>query len=303
MENVLQRLPTGARVAVLRLRSLGDCVLTTPALEILKRSRPDLKVAVVVEDRFASVFQGNPDVEALLSPKADAIRKWSAELCLNLHGGVRSMVLTMRSLAAVRAGFRHFRGSFLLNLRIPAAQEILGVKRKVHTAEHLASAMFYLGAPRTEIPRAKLFAEPYRSGQPYAVIHPLATGIGKTWPARGFLEVARHLAAAFNLEPFFIAGPGEDLSAFRRYQTMAGAPLGEIKALLAGASLFVGNDSGPAHMAAAFGLPVLVIFGSSDPVIWGPWKTASQVILAADSIESVKTAEVLAALERLRVVA
>ena len=72
---------------------------------------------------------------------------------------------------------------------------------------------------------------------------------------------------------------------------------------MAGASLFVGNDSGPAHMAAAFGLPVLVLFGSSDPLVWAPWRTVSQVIVARDSIETVPVEEVLGALERLRVAA
>ena len=57
---------------------------------------------------------------------------------------------------------------------------------------------------------------------------------------------------------------------FAAFRTLQGAPLGEIKTLLAGASLFVGNDSGPAHMAAAFGLPVVVIFGASDPGHLGP---------------------------------
>ena len=71
----------------------------------------------------------------------------------------------------------------------------------------------------------------------------------------------------------FIAGPGEDLSAFRAYKTVAGAPLAEIKDLLANAALFLGNDSGPAHMAAAFGLPVVVLFGPSNVDIWRPWKT------------------------------
>ena len=68
MESVLDDLPRAGRVAVVRLRSLGDCVLTTPALEILKRARPDLRVAVMVEDRFRAVFEGNPDVDEILPP-------------------------------------------------------------------------------------------------------------------------------------------------------------------------------------------------------------------------------------------
>ena len=57
----MTELPIGCRVAAVRLRSLGDCVLTTPALDILKRARPDLRIAVVVEDRFgASCARGVP---------------------------------------------------------------------------------------------------------------------------------------------------------------------------------------------------------------------------------------------------
>lgn len=300
MENVLQTLPGGARVAVVRLRSLGDSVLTAPALQILKQARPDLGIAVVVEDRFASIFEGNPDVDAVLPPTAKAISSWRPHLCLNLHGGARSAILTARSGARIRAGFDFFRNSFLYNVRIPRAQQILGVERTVHTAEHLASAIFYLGAPVTEIPRARLFARPAPPARPYVVFHPIASQPDKTWPASRFLAVAHRLKPA--LDPVFIAGPGEDLSPFAEFRTIAGAPLAEIKSLLAGAALFVGNDSGPAHMAAAFGLPVIVIFGPSDPVVWAPWKTASQVLIGRP-IESVAISQVLEALDRLRVAA
>src|SRR5580704_1403122 len=131
--SVLEGLAPGSRVAVIRLRSLGDCVLTTPALDILKRSRPDLHVAVVVEDRFRAVFEGNPDIDEILAPSIAEIRKWRARLTLNLHGGTRSMVLTMASGAGIRAGFGHHRHSFLYSAKIPRAQEILREERPVHT--------------------------------------------------------------------------------------------------------------------------------------------------------------------------
>ena len=72
MESVLERVPAGARVAVIRLRSMGDCILTTPALAILKQSRPDLSIGVVVEDRFAALMEGNPDVSAVHQLKVAA---------------------------------------------------------------------------------------------------------------------------------------------------------------------------------------------------------------------------------------
>ncbi len=301
MTNLVERLKPDARMAVIRLRSLGDCVLTTPALHLLKQARPDLNIAVVVEDRFAPVFAGNPDVAQILAPNTGDLARWRPDLTLNLHGGASSVRLTLASRSRFRAGFDHFRWRLLYNVRISRAQEILGVDRKVHTAEHLASAMFFLGVPQSEIPRARLFAKPAHRGKPYAVLHPIASAPDKTWSAANFLKVAEHLEKQLGLDPVFIAGPGESLAAFDRYPTLAGVSLEEIKSLLAGASLFIGNDSGPAHMAAAFGLPVVVLFGSSDSEIWRPWRTPSVVLSSPGGIHSIQTPEVFQALEKLAI--
>jgi lipopolysaccharide heptosyltransferase III len=300
MATVLERVPHGGRILVIRLRSLGDCVLTTPALDLLKRHRPDVRIGVVVEKPFRGVFEGNADIEDLLEPKARVARGWHPDLTLNLHGGSRSARLTAVSGAAFRAGFAHFRNSFVYNVRIPTAQIILHLQRKVHTCEHLASAVFYLGVPMAEIPRAKLFAHPMPSGQ-YAVLHPVASQPDKTWPADRFLAVACHLQNHLGLEPVFIGAASNDLLAYRSYRTVAGAPLATVKSLLARAMFFVGNDSGPAHMAAAFGVPSIVIFGSSDPAIWGPWRTPSEILSHAAGISAVPVEAALEALDRMRV--
>ena len=300
MRRVLEELPRGGHVAVIRLRSLGDCVLTTPALAILRRFRPDLRVAVMVEARWRAIFEGNPDVDEMLAPELAALRRFRPDLCLNFHGGTRSAWMTALSGARWRAGFGHFRAQAAYNVRIPRAQEILGVERTVHTAEHLASAIFYLGAPVGEIPRARLLATEKRAAA--VVIHAVAATPEKTWRADGFLEVARRLRASHG-EVVFIGGPGDDLAPFREFTTLAGAPLEEIQNRLAAASLFVGNDSGPAHMAAAFGAPSVVIFGASDPAIWGPWRTASEVVTAPGGIGAVRVEQVWEALARLRVAA
>src|SRR5512147_2715372 len=113
MESLLARLPSRSRIAVIRLRSLGDCVLTSPALALLKAHRPDLRIGVVVEPRFAALFEGNPDVDDILSPVASTLAKWHPRMTLNLHGGSRSMWLTAASRAPIRAGFAHHAYSFL----------------------------------------------------------------------------------------------------------------------------------------------------------------------------------------------
>jgi lipopolysaccharide heptosyltransferase III len=293
MDNVLERLPSGSRVAVIRLRSLGDCVLTTPALALLRRHRPDLKITVIVEPRFAAIFEGNADVDEI---RPGAAR---ADLALNLHGGTRSMILTAACRAGVRAGFAHHRYSLLYSTKITTAQEILGVSRRVHTAEHLASAMFFLGVPPAEIPRAKLFAALAPDLPPYAVIHPFASAPEKAWPADRFTAVARHLRDRLGLEPVFLAGPDDDPAAFSQFRICRNEPLARVKSLLSGAQLFVGNDSGPAHIAAAFGVRVVALFGASDPVTWGPWRTEAHVLTGG--MASIAVEDVVAAVEAHRV--
>jgi heptosyltransferase III len=303
MTYVLDRLPEGARVAVIRLRSLGDSVLTTPALALAKQFRPDLKLSVVVEDSFAAVFTGNPDVHQILAPNAANLARLRPHLALNLHGGATSVRMMLAAASGLRAGFGHFRFQPMYNIRIPRAQEILGpeilkMDRKVHTAEHLASAMFYLGVPQSEIPRARLFAAPYSRSGPYAVMHPFASAANKSWPRENFLAVANYLRD-LGIEPLFVAGANEDLSAFGEHACFQGAPLEEVKSLLAGATLFVGNDSGPAHIAAAFGRPVIVLFGSSDVENWRPWRTENIVLTSPAGIGSIDVTEVVQAIDNL----
>jgi len=302
MTGFLDQLGKGAHVAVVRLRSLGDCVLTTPALYLLKRRRPDLRLGVVVEPRFAPVFEDNPDVDDILPPSASLLLRYQPQLCLNLHGGTRSLLLTLASAARWRAGFAHYRFSRLYNVLIPRAQDILHVKRKVHTAEHVASAMFYLGVPQAGIPRARLYARPMHSSTPYAVFHPLASSPLKTWPADRFLELAASVQSRLELEPVFIGAQGDNLTPFERFRAHT-LPLQETKSVLAGAALFIGNDSGPAHMAAAFGVPQVVLFGASDPVVWAPWKTHAETIVSSGGMSSITVQRVAKAAGKLRVTA
>ncbi len=296
---ILQQLPQEARVAVIRLRSLGDCVLTTPALALLKRTRPDLQVGVCVEQRFAAIFEQNPAVSTILAPLWQAVRHWRPQLCVNLHGGSRSQWITALSGARRRAGFSHHSMTLAYNLKIPRAQHILGVNRTVHTAEHMASAFFALGVPVQEVPRAELFAtEPPLVGR-YAVLHPFASAPEKQWPAERFCEIARYLKL-WNITPVFLAAQHDNTTAFGAHQVFQGS-LGEAKNLLSKAIAFIGNDSGPAHIAAAFGVPSVVLFSTSNPAIWGPWRTDSEIVVAPDGMQKVSVSRVIAALERLRV--
>ena len=276
---------------VIRLRSLGDTILITPALRLLKRFRPDLSITVVIENSLVSVLEGNPDISSVIAVDRKwgsvvnaltQIRRCQPALCLNLHGGPSSTWMTGASGAKFKAGFVHFRPEFLYNVRIPRAQQILGRAdgQVVHTAEHHASAMFFLGVPKTTIPRAILIATPDRSDVTYAVVHVGATYNTKRWPADYFLELGHFLRKNCMIEPIIVVGPGQEklLDGFTGFTCRKRLTLNQLKNLLAGAALFVGNDSGPAHMAAALGIPAVVIFGSSNSSVWRPWKVNHEVI-------------------------
>jgi ADP-heptose:LPS heptosyltransferase len=295
--SLLQQLPHQSRVCIIRLRSLGDCVLTTPAIELLKRARPDLEIGVVVEDRFRSVFEGHPRISACLEPAWRAIRAFKSKLCVNLHGGTRSQWLTALSGAPYRAGFAHHNVTLAYNIRIGRAQEILGISRVVHTAEHVASAFFAMGVPIQEVPAASLYTTETPLTGRYAVLHPFASSPEKRWPAEKFCEVARYLRL-WNIRPVFLAGAQDDMTPFRAHDILQGS-LKDATSVLSGAALFIGNDSGPAHVAAAFGVPAVVLFSTSNPAIWGPWRTESEIVVAPDGLENVNVSRVIAALERL----
>jgi ADP-heptose:LPS heptosyltransferase len=141
--------------------------------------------------------------------------------------------------------------------------------------------MFYLGVPRVEIPRASLFVEGDRLQQgTYAVMHPFASAMEKSWPSHRFVELARKMATPVAV----LAGPQDDATPFADFLVYRNASLNTVKLLLRDASVFVGNDSGPAHMAAAFGVPSVVLFGPSNVDTWAPWKTESRVLQGLLSI-------------------
>lgn len=299
---VIDSIPAGARVLIVRLRSMGDCVLTTPAIKILAGTRPDLQIGVVVEPRFREIFEGNPAIAAILDPSPIRVARWHPHLCLNFHGGTRSQILTLASRAAIRAGFGHHRGASLYNRPIPRAQEILAEERPVHTAEHLASAMFYIGCPLQEIPRAQLYTQPAATRSKYAVIHATSAASYKTWTPIGFVAAAQHIRDKHGLNPIFIGSATDDMQQFQAFECIAGAPLGAIKALLSKAELFVGNDSGPAHIAAAFDVPLVVLFGRPEhQATWAPWKaSAARTQVDAQGIAAITPEQVIAAIDDLR---
>lgn len=309
---ILPGLPQGAEVLVIRLRSLGDMVLLTPALAALHDWRPDLRISVLAEQAFVPVLEGNPAVSEILLRRgflhtARMLRRRRFPIVFNQHGGPTSALLAAASGSPVRVCWAGRQYAFLYNVLVPPPATFFG-ERPVHTVEHRMTQLYFTGLPRRPIPPARLYPQAdagasvrgklarhgLAEGQRYVVIHPGASHASKVWPLDGFAQIARWLMKEHGLRPVVRLGPGDALWAaalaseigdFGVVFDSRAMDLRETIALIAGARLFVGNDSGPAHLATATGRPGVVIFGATDPVTWRPWQVPHRVLQAAGLCE------------------
>jgi len=131
------------------------------------------------------------------------------------------------------------------------------------------------GIPRIACPAAR--------GE-FAAIHPFAGSPKKRWPLERFRELAGRLAPRIKVE--WCAGPDDELPGALRFDDLY-----ELARWLASARVYIGNDSGPTHLAAAVGTPVVALFGPSDPAVWAP-RGARATVAAAPSIEGISVEQV-----------
>jgi len=300
------------RVLLIRLRSIGDTVLMTPCLTALKNWKPELRISVLSEALSAPLLEDHPQVDEVIVVErdgrwwSDGVRRWrlakslrerAFDAVFNLHGGTTATVLTYLSGAPERIGYQGYRYGWLHTRRAPDPPRIWQ-KAEIHSVEQQMGLLKWCGVPVETPPPTSLRANEQailsvrrRLAQiglrgPFAVIHPAATHEAKRWSAYKFAQVVRYLAARYELPSIILAArhEGHITDAVKGFAGAAAHPitdltLKEVIAVLHRAALFVGNDSGPAHIAAAVGCPVVVVFGASDPVVWRPWGTAPSAIV------------------------
>lgn len=309
--SLLPALPQGAEVLICRLRSLGDMVLETPVLSALHAWRPDLRICVLVEPWCAPVLEGNPAVAEIilsrgLAETARALRKRNFPIFFNQHGGPRSALLTAASAAPLRVCWSGYQFSFLYNVHVPDREEFFA-SSAVHMVEHRLSQLYWTGLPRGPIPRTEVFpqagamesverklsAEGIAPGEAYAVLQPAARLPGMRWPVEKFAQIAHWLRQVHSIASVVNLGRRDDELSAEVRRAISGCAVvmdslnvRELIALIAGARLFVGNDSGPAHIAAAAECPAVVIFGATNPVEWGPRQGRNRVLHATASLHS-----------------
>lgn len=296
------------RVLVVRLRSIGDTVLATPALFALRRFLPTAQIDILLESWVAPVLEGFREVDNVITvergstrSRANAARRLRAErydVAYNLHGGTTATLLMRAAGAKHRVGYSSYQYRRLLNHVAPPATELWG-QEKTHSVEQQLALLGWTGVPVSDRPPTRLAvteeaaasvakrlgAARINFARPIALIHPAAAFDTKQWATSNFARVAEDLAArGFN--PVAIAAPNENQvvmelveNSSARVTAFTDLSLPEVTALAARSRLFVGNDSGIAHIAAAVGAPSVVIFGSSNVAHWRPWTDAPSEVV------------------------
>jgi ADP-heptose:LPS heptosyltransferase len=285
------------RLLAIRPRALGDVVLTEPALRALRQGLPSARLDVLTEARYAPLLEPLPQVDRVLTmgrgtwetaTLARRLRGERYDRVIDFFGNPRSAFLTAASGAPATYGYdlRGRRSAY----RTVAPRNAVAPGRR---AEYAASAHVRLAAlaggvadgvdvrlVRTAAARAAARAALARAGvsAPARTVGlvPAGTWASKTWPLSHFAALARGLIER-GWPLVAILGPGEEATGARLARLTPGVailpPLADTLALAAAVgelAALVGTDSGPRHLAAAFGLPTFAWFGPADPEIWTP---------------------------------
>jgi heptosyltransferase-3 len=282
-------------LVVIVTRQIGDVLLTTPLIRAARQRWPDAAIDVLGFAGTLGMLRGNPDVRELVATPPR----------LGLAGGLRLAARLWRrydlALVAEASDRAHLMGAVAARHRsgiVPAQGSSNGWKKRlldhvvvsagdlgdVHVVqEKLALLSPWLDQPASATlvpPRAQPLPESLRAQlrSGYVVVHAPSMWPYKQWPLEHFRVLVRLLADA-GRQVVLTGGPAAgDREAVAAVQGAASGTLdagvldfAQLTALLQGAALYIGPDTSVSHLAAACGIPVLAIFGPTNPQRWAPW--------------------------------
>tara|TARA_R110002096_G_scaffold332210_2_gene526225 strand:+ start:151 stop:1125 length:975 start_codon:yes stop_codon:yes gene_type:complete len=282
------------RALLITSNRLGDAVLTTGAVPYLAARYPGVRLTVACGSLPAPLFEAMPQVEEVWRiDKQPRSRHWWS--------------LWKRAIGRFWVHVIDLRGSAFAFTVASRRRTVMGPDRsRRHRVMHLTET---LGADAPLAPtlswREADAAEAERrlgGARSWIAIGPTANWVGKQWQAERFGEVAKALIAPGGLYAdgnVLIAGaPGEEAMAAPVFEALPshrtlvafGWPLPVLTAALASARLYIGNDSGLMHMAAAVGTPTVGLFGPSRPELYAPWGEHSAIVQTKTSFDEFVTA-------------
>lgn len=281
------------RVLVIRGGAIGDFILTLPAIRLLREGIPNNHLEVLG-------YPGICDL-AVTAGLADGVRSLEHRSFAPLfaRGGTieESLAGWLRSFNLIVSYLYDPNGIFRDNLQLAGVRTLIEMPHRVqpgagHAAEQLARPLerlaFFLedASPRLHL------QDQSRCGS-RVVLHPGSGSTTKNWPVENWATTGRDLLNAFpDLLLTLVTGDAERErgitdTILAEWQSLNvehwdGLPLPQLAQRLASAAAFLGQDSGISHLAAACGVPCLLIFGPTDPAVWAPRNPGTQVLQAPD---------------------
>jgi heptosyltransferase-2 len=300
------------RILVLRYRFIGDTILTVPFLRNLRRAEPQARIDWVVAPGSSDVVRGIPYVDELIywdpvtihADSRGTHRSWRQKLAFIrelrrkkydkvyvLKRSLSSAIMAFLAGAPKRIGFDTEGRGLLLTKRVPyrhdqhEVQNFLDLLRADGVAVEDDQLELWPTSEEKAQLDSLLTTEGVRENERLVAIHPFSAVVERGWPLENFAKLAGRLQAQ-GMRPILLGGP-RDRELFE--STQANFPdttvnlvdrcsLRETAALLRRCALFVGNDSGVMHLAAAAGTPLVALFGPQSPVKFGPWSDKARVI-------------------------
>ena len=292
------------RVLVMQSAFLGDSLLTLPLLRRIKEVLPGATVTVLTLAKTAGIFRGTPWVdEVLIDDKrgvhgglrgpwkiAAELKTRGFDLAIIPHRSFRSALIAKLADIPRRVGFDSSAGSFLLTDAVPFSWLMHDLERNLSLALPLGAGAApspgearYVAPPAINARLAGLLAS---AGSRLAGVHPGSAWATKRWLPERFSELCVRLKAD-GFTPILIGGPDDKAlgAAIAKsgcaLDLIGKTDLDELKSLMGRLSVFVTNDSGPMHLAAASGVPVVAIFGATTRELgFFPYGSGHRVIEA-----------------------
>ncbi len=286
---------TPDRILLVRLGALGDIVHLLPALDALRRAKPDARITWVSEDRFAGLLRGHPQIDRLLeAPRRKgswtaflkALRSEPYDLAVDLQGMLKGAWIVRASGARERLGYAPPLGKELSHLLMTRT---VAIPPDPDSEHHTQKAMTLLDldgtGARARFPRSEASAREAEKvlgpegSFPRVVLWPSSSPGTRyrRWDPLRYVAVARALAAGGTEVLVPEAKDDEGLSAAivealpDRARLLPFVAIPVLIELLARVDLVVGGDSGPVHMACSLGTPTVMVFGAKDPARYAPW--------------------------------
>jgi heptosyltransferase-2 len=299
-------------ILVIRLSSLGDVVLTTPALTALKKKLPQSHIFFLTKAQYVDLLRNDPRVSSLMEfdpvgkhrglsgfrRLISQLRSYDFDLMVDLHSNLRSLLIRrlVKSKTKLKynkrwlSRFLMVRCKFMATTAVQTVECYLEVLKRIQIEAEDKNPTIFTGQDEAKFAGDFLLERRVGKDDIMVGVSPGARWETKRWAEGKFQQVCRTLIERFGYKILLLGDVSEQRliegiekeSPEGKVLKAVGTPLGKLMGLVERCACLVTNDSGPMHLASALGVPVVAIFGPTHPKLGFAPAGSPNVVLCAD---------------------